>query len=115
LVAHWATSSKLRIGGALLVAVVDPASLSFPSEAIGFAPVPRHRLPFQSILVASSNDPFGSVEYANRCASSWGSRFVTIGAAGHINTTGGFGEWEDGFSLLRTLISESNPIGKNSK
>jgi uncharacterized protein len=112
LVAHWAVSSRLDIHGALLVAVPDPLSPVFPPNATGFAPVPRQRLPFQSIVVASSNDPFGSVEFAGRCAASWGSRFAAIGDAGHINTAGGFGEWDDGLAYLDVLTAASNPSGR---
>jgi hypothetical protein len=56
-VAHWAAQTQQRIQGALLVAVPDPARTNFPSEAKNFAPVPLQKLPFKSLIVASSNDP----------------------------------------------------------
>ena len=105
LVAHWAASSTLLVHGALLVAVPDPASPVFPKEAVGFTPVPRYALPFESIIVASTDDPYGSVDYAHRCASTWGSRLAAIGAVGHINSASGLGDWPDGFKLLQTLLT----------
>lgn len=104
LVAHWAASTQLTIEGAMLVSVPDSTGPNFPSEAVGFAPVPLNILPFKSIVVASSDDPYGSVDHMQRCASAWGSRFVAIGAAGHINAGSGLGAWPDGYHLLETLV-----------
>lgn len=104
LVAHWAASTQLTIEGALLVSVPDPTGPNFPSEAVGFAPVPLNTLPFKSIVVASSDDPYGSMDHMQRCSSGWGSRFVAIGAAGHINAASGLGAWPNGYRLFETLI-----------
>lgn len=103
LVAHWAVHSKQQIRGALLVAVPDPAGPEFPAQASGFAPVPMQPLPFPSIVVASSDDPYGSIDHVRACANAWGSRRVEIGAAGHINAASGLGDWQQGFDLLRNL------------
>ena len=87
--------------GAFLVAVPDPQSEWFPATAHGFAPVPMAPLPFRSLVVASANDPFGSLAHAEHCAKAWGSRFVDIGQAGHINADSGHGEWDEGYALLQ--------------
>jgi predicted alpha/beta hydrolase family esterase len=105
LAAHWATSTQLRIKAALLVAVPDPARPTFPSGAAGFAPFPQQPLPFKSLLVASTNDPYGSLAYSRACASLWGSQLVVIGDAGHINSSSGLGMWEEGHNLLRELMA----------
>ena len=105
LTAHWAARTRLRIKAALLVAVPDPATACFPAQAIGFSGAPRQRLPFDSVVVASSNDPYASLAYAQTCATAWGSRFVSIGAAGHINADSGLGNWEAGHELLRALMT----------
>jgi uncharacterized protein len=102
-VAHWAASTQLPVAGALLVSVPDPTGPNFPAEAVGFAPVPLTSMPFKSIVVASSDDPYGSFDYMQRCASAWGSRFVPIGAKGHINASSGLGDWPEGYALLETL------------
>jgi uncharacterized protein len=103
-VAHWAASTQLALAGALLVSIPDPEGLEFPSDAVGFAPVPLNPLPFKSIIVASSDDPYGSFDYMQRCASAWGSRLVPIGAKGHINAASGLGTWDEGYRLLETLL-----------
>jgi predicted alpha/beta hydrolase family esterase len=104
LVAQWAAGTSLAIKGALLVAVPDPESDVFPEESEGFVLVPGDKFRFSSIVVASTDDAFGRVGYARHCAHSWGSRFVDIGAAGHINAASGLGDWPFGYSLLKELI-----------
>lgn len=104
LVAHWAGSTKQRIRAALLVAVPDPEGPAFPAEASSFSAVPLQPLPFQSIVVASTNDPFGSLAHAEHCATAWGSRLVTIGDTGHINAASGVGRWPEGRELLQGLM-----------
>jgi len=61
--------------------------------------------PFPSIVVASTNDPYGSLEFAKSSATAWGSRFISIGAAGHINSQSGLGEWSEGFAILKQLAA----------
>jgi predicted alpha/beta hydrolase family esterase len=104
LVAHWAHRSALVPKGAFLVAVPDPQNASFPATARGFSPVTMALFAFRSLVVASENDSFGSLVYAKRCASAWGSTFVDIGQAGHINADSGHGEWEDGYALLQQFM-----------
>jgi predicted alpha/beta hydrolase family esterase len=104
LVAHWAVGCQQRqVRGALLVAPSDPEAPSFPAGATGFAPIPLLRLPFPSIVVASSNDPFVTIARAQTFATAWGSEFVRLGEAGHINTASGLGDWHEGLALLRKL------------
>jgi hypothetical protein len=103
LVTHWLARTKLRIGGALLVAVPDPQAPGFPPEARGFAPICRVRLGCPSIVVASTDDPYGDLSFVERCADSWGSRLVNIGEAGHINAASALGEWDEGHRLLESL------------
>ena len=103
LAAHWATNTRLRIKAALLVAVPDPAGPEFPSTATGFAHPPMQPLPFRSVVAASQDDPYGSVDHARACADAWGSEWVDIGPAGHINARSGLGRWQKGFALLRRL------------
>jgi len=75
-----------------------------PRQIKDFAPIPRRLLPFPSIVVSSSNDPFLSVDRARELARDWGSRLVDIGPAGHINGDSGLGDWPEGKRLLRHLI-----------
>ena len=104
LVAHWAVGCQQgQIRGALLVAPGDPEAPSFPGDATGFAPIPLLRLPFPSIVVASSNDPYVTLSRAQTFATAWGSEFVMIGEAGHINSASSLGDWSEGLALLNTL------------
>lgn len=105
LVAHWAEKTRLNIKGALLVAPPNPDGPNFPKEAVGFSPLPMSSFTFPSIVVASTNDPYGNLEFAESVASSWGARFVNIGHAGHINSNSGLGEWNEGFSLFKQLAA----------
>jgi predicted alpha/beta hydrolase family esterase len=109
LVAHWASSgSALRIAGAFLVAPSDVEAPSYPKDAKGFAPMPMQKLPFPSIVVASSDDPYLTLERARAFAEAWGSRFVEIGPAGHINADSGYGEWPEGEQMLAQLCGQIN-------
>jgi uncharacterized protein len=107
LVAHWTVQADpLRQGkvqGALLVGPSDPEGPCYPVGPTGFAPVPLVSLPFPSIVVASSDDPFVTVPRAREYAAAWGSRFVLIENAGHINASSGLGNWPEGFSLFEEL------------
>ena len=103
LVSHWAETRKSKVRGALLVAPPNPDGPHFPKEARGFSPLPLSAFPFPSIVVASTNDPYGSIAFAKSVATAWGSRFISIGAAGHINSKSGLGEWKDGFSYFKQL------------
>ena len=105
LVAHWAHRSAIVPKNALLVAVPDPKTARFPATARGFAAVPMAPFAFRSLVVASANDSFGSLAHAKHCAIAWGSIFVDIGQAGHINADSGHGEWEEGYALLQQFIA----------
>ena len=78
LAAFWAAATTLRIRGALLVAPADTEAESYPLGPKGWRPLPLVRLPFPSIVVASSNDSFATLDRAQAFADSWGSRFVPI-------------------------------------
>lgn len=104
LVAHWARQSSALIKDAFLVAIPEPASPSFPAPAKGFMPVPMHRLTFPTLVVASTNDSFGSIDHARMCAAAWGSRFVDVGEAGHINADSGLGDWTEGYALFQKFM-----------
>ena len=96
LVVKWAEKYPRSIGGALLVAPSDTESVNYPPEAKGFSPIPLKKLPFASIVVASSNDPYVTLKRAQQFAQAWGSNFVSIGEKGHINSASHLGIQNDG-------------------
>lgn len=95
-----------RIQGALLVAPADPERRGVLAD---FSPVPFQALPYRSIVVASSNDPFCSVRTAGAYARAWGSEMMRLPNAGHINADSGLGEWPLGLALLQTLMGTHQP------
>ncbi len=88
---------------ALLVAVPDVHGPSFPPEAIGFRPAVSLTLPVPSILVASTDDPYGTPAHAEAVARRWGSELVPVGAKGHVNAASNLGAWAEGRALLDRL------------
>lgn len=105
LVAAWAAHSRhaTRVRAALLVAPSDPERDDAPPQLYNWRPVVRRRLPFPSLLVASSNDPVCNLTQAAAFAAAWGSAWCLLGAHGHINGDSGLGDWEEGMALLKSL------------
>ncbi len=103
---HLPPAVAERIVGALLVAPADPERRGALAD---FAPVPYQRLPYRHILVASDNDPYCPVRLAGAYARAWGSEFVRLHGAGHINVDSGFGEWPLGLALLQSLGADVPP------
>ncbi len=110
MLAHWALRATRTIQGALLATPSDmetPLPAGYPTipqlDSHGWLPIPRHRLPFPSILAASSNDPLCGLDRAYALAQDWGSRFVELGAVGHLNPASGFGEWIRAEQLIQEL------------
>ena len=106
LTAWWAAHSRHthRVAGALLVAPPEIERDDLRQQIPGWAPPTRARLPFASIVVASSDDAYGSLESASRLAADWGADFVSLGPKGHINADSGLGDWEEGHVLLLSLV-----------
>jgi predicted alpha/beta hydrolase family esterase len=103
-VAHWADRYRDNVSGALFVAPADVERPDAIPALRGFAPIPLKPLPFPSIVVASSNDPYVSLQRAELFAKNWESRFISIGPCGHIDTAAGFGHWRQGEVLLQQLL-----------
>jgi predicted alpha/beta hydrolase family esterase len=94
-----------KVRGAFLVCAPDlELNGNVPLAARVFAPVPRDPLPFPSMLIASTDDPFCTVERAAEFASCWGSDFHLAGAAGHINVASGHGPWPEGLLMFTRLM-----------
>jgi uncharacterized protein len=105
-IAHYAAGhadAEGRVIGAFLVAPTDVEASTFPSGSSGFVPTPLQKLPFRSLVIASSNDPYVSLERAGYFARAWGSRLIPIGNAGHINSVSGHGPWPEGEAWLEKL------------
>ncbi len=104
-IVKWAERYGHFIKGALLVGPSDTEALSYPPGTTGFTPMPAYRLPFSSIVVASSDDLYVTIERAKFFAGNWGSQWVNAGALGHINTASNIGNWPQGYAILQQLIN----------
>ena len=105
LVVAWAAHSQhtARVQGALLVAPPDLEREDMPPNPLPWRPIVRHRLPFASIVVTSSDDPYGAADRSAQMAHDWGAARVDIGARGHINGESGLDDWPAGRGLLDSL------------
>jgi predicted alpha/beta hydrolase family esterase len=87
---------SLDVAQVLLVAPAEPSRFDVA------AALPQSRLPVRSALVASENDPWMSATQAHTWALRWGSDWINLGNAGHINVDSGYGpfplarEWATG-------------------
>ena len=102
--AHWAQKTDLNIKGALLVAPPDANDVKLKDVVKGFSPLPLTKLPFKSIVLASTSDEYNPIDRAELFARSWGSDFVNIGDKGHINARSGIGDWPEGKQYLYQLL-----------
>jgi uncharacterized protein len=110
LVAKWAEQYPRRIKGALLVAPSDTEKPTYPKEATGFTPMPTKKLPFPCIVVASTDDPYISVERAKYFSKLWGAELVVMKNLGHVNSASNLGMWKEGLELLTKVTGEKRFI-----
>jgi uncharacterized protein len=105
LIAAWAALSKNThlIQGALLVAPPDAAQAQLPLELKSWRPAVLQRLPFKTMCVISSNDPFCAITPGRAMAAAWGSELVELGDKGHINAASGLEDWPQGQAMLARL------------
>jgi hypothetical protein len=75
----------LAVAQLLLVAPAEPAKFELAHR------LPRARLRVPSCVVASDNDPWMSAASARAWARRWGSDWLNLGDAGHVNVASGFG------------------------
>jgi len=102
--ALWAQKTKQAIKGALLVAPPNPADEKLKTVVKGFSPFQPIKLPFKSLVVASTDDPYMPIEQAEALARRWGSSFVNIGAKGHINAQSNLGNWAEGRKFISAVL-----------
>lgn len=82
---HLAQRPGSPVRAALFVAPADP-------DKFGVAGLlPQQRLAVPSTVVASDTDPWMTAASSRRWAQRWGSAWLTLGDAGHINAEAGFG------------------------
>jgi uncharacterized protein len=102
-VAH--SQNTQRVGGALLVAPPDCEREDLRHMLPSWAPIPLQKLPFPSVLLVSSDDPFCAPERARFFAAAWGSEVIEVGPRGHLNADSGLGDWPEAHLLLERLAA----------
>ena len=109
LVAAWAAHSRhtVHVACAMLVAPPDTERADMPPNLFSWRPIVRQRLPFASLVVSSSDDPYCTPERTAQMAADWGSARVGIGARGHVNGESGLGDWPEGRAWLRALVARA--------
>ena len=106
LASAWAAHSRkiARVRAALLVAPPDIERDELRGPLHSFVPIVRQRLPFPSLAVVSSDDPYCAPERARGMAADWGAQVLDIGPRGHLNADSGLGDWPEGRRLLANLL-----------
>lgn len=101
-VAHLlASHAQPLAAGALFVAPTNPDRNYC---RLRLSDVTHEELPVPTTVVASRTDRSIDIDEAEHVAADWGSKFVDLGDAGHIDTMSGFGPWPDGIELRDDLI-----------
>jgi uncharacterized protein len=112
LIAHSAGCITAVVWAARHTGPVRAALLVTPPCIDGFEPdvpgdlawaVPRSRLPFHAVVVASRTDPYSTFAQFGQYAEDWGADLFDAGNVGHIDTASGFGPWPDGEQLINDL------------
>ncbi|WP_062079317.1 RBBP9/YdeN family alpha/beta hydrolase [Demequina globuliformis] len=101
--ATWMNDHPGQARGALLVAPPDVSREGAPAAVRQFSGLTARALAQPARVVASTNDPYGSVEFAGAFAQRLGAPLTTVGEAGHINADSGLGRWAYGLRLLDDL------------
>jgi len=91
------------VRGAFLVAPPSEKVLASLDDG-RWPPIRRENLPWPSLMLASSSDPWAPFEESRALAESWGSEFVDAGAAGRIDVASDHGPWPDGLLKLAGLL-----------
>lgn len=104
-----------KIKAALMVA---PASLEkvelLHPCIVRFGSFPTLHLPFPSLVVGSTTDPYMDADEVTQTARLWGSDLINLGDVGHLNIASGFGRWPEGYSLLDQLRSSDENSGRDA-
>ncbi|GAB3482047.1 RBBP9/YdeN family alpha/beta hydrolase [Polaromonas eurypsychrophila] len=107
LTAAWAAHSRNtgRVKAALLVAPPDVDREEVRQMLTSWAPVPMNKLPFPSVVLASSRDPYCRPERAREFAAVWNAEFLDAGPLGHLNADSGLADWPGAHDQLERLMA----------
>ncbi len=95
---------RLAIASALLVAPAEPAKFGIAHR------LPPGRLGLDSTVVASDTDPWMTAASARAWALRWGSDWINLGDAGHVNVEAGFGPFPLAFGWAYAALRRAAPL-----
>jgi predicted alpha/beta hydrolase family esterase len=93
-----------NILGVFLAAVPDVQSVNFSEVILGYQTPPLEKLPFPSLILVSTDDPYSSIDRAAYFSRNWGSELISIGDLGHVNTDSNLGKCFQGKDLLNKFM-----------
>jgi len=106
-VIHAYAQQKLpNVIGVFMVALPDVNQEDFPKECQFYSPLPDVKFEFPSIMIASSNDPYSSLNVIENTSKNLGSVFISLGERGHIGTAANLGNWDEGKILFEKFLTE---------
>jgi uncharacterized protein len=95
---------KNRIAGVFLVAPPDLTSPAFSVDLSEFSVGRAAPWNVSGWVVYSEDDPYASVAYSDKFASTYGFLSSNAGRQGHINAESGLGEWKEGHELFKRYL-----------
>jgi predicted alpha/beta hydrolase family esterase len=98
-------AARRKIAAVVLVAPADTERPYADPEVAAFSPIPSSALGAPALVIASTDDPYCSLERARAFASAWKADLHVVEAGGHINTDAGFGPWDDGWQLVQGWLA----------
>jgi predicted alpha/beta hydrolase family esterase len=106
-VAFAAAQLASKVRGAFIVAPPSERVIAAMGGAAIVASLPKHPLPFKTLVIASRDDDYGAYEELESLAKAWGAEVSDAGNSGHINAESGHGPWPEGLlrfaGFLKTL------------
>lgn len=112
-VVEWSKKHTANILGVFLVAVPDVESVKFPEVITGYQTPLLEKLPFLSLVLASTDDPYSTLDRTKYFSKNWGGEQISIGNLGHVNTDSNIGEWYEGRNQLNNFISSLDALASN--
>lgn len=70
-----------------------------------FIDVLRTPLRAPTLVAASTDDPYASIQFAENIAADWQARFINLGPLGHVNVSSGLADWPAGYALFETFAA----------
>jgi predicted alpha/beta hydrolase family esterase len=104
---HWLTTSpSATVRGVFLVAPPDPLGPTFPTALLeSFVPFEPAPLDVPAVLVVSEDDPYCTLDAADRLATGWDVPLINAGHHGHLNSDSDLGLWPFGQDLLTSFLA----------